>query len=276
MKAIKNILYPTDFSERSILGYRYCLQLAKQLQAKVHVLHVYRVDLGVPVTDAIAYKMIEDRKKNTHFKLGSFAHLQKTGHQNLTEGLEIHAHVAIGMAEDEIVEFSNKHAIDLIVMPTKGEHNLLETMFGSVTTAVGSTATCPILVLPEKAVFRSIKEVAYATDFSKENIKRVEVPVKVADFFGALLHLVHVYQDQKAATKEVETLLDSLPGNTVVKYHELQGDTVQEGIQRFLKQQKIDVLMAYSPPKNFFERLFRLSTTRHLLHQLTCPLMIMR
>ncbi len=276
MKPIKKILYPTDFSERSVLGYRYCLQLARQLQASVHVLHVYRIDLGVPVTDAIAYKMIEERKKVTHFKLGSFAHLQKSGQHKLAEGLDIHAHVAVGMAEDEIVTFSEKHQIDLIVMPTKGEHNLLETMFGSVTTSVGSTTTCPILVLPEKVKFRSIKEVAYATDFSKENMNRVQVAVDVADFFEALLHLVHVYQREKAETNDVVKLMELLPNQTAVKYHELRGNTVQAGVQSFLKNNPIDLLMAYSPPKNFFERLFRLSTTRHLLHQLTCPLMIVR
>ena len=276
MKPIKKILYPTDFSERSKLGYRYCLQLARQLNASIHVLHVHRLELGVPVTDAIAYRMIEERKKNTYFQLGSFAHLQKSGQHKLTEGLEIHAHVATGVAEEEIVEFSDKNKIDLIVMPTKGEQNLLETMFGSVTTYVASQTTCPILVLPQKALYRPIKEVAYATDFSKENMERGQVAVSVADFFGALLHLVHVYQNIPAKTAAVAQLLERLPSTTPLKFHELQGDTVQEGVQTFLKNNKIDLLMAYSPPKNFFERLFRMSTTRHLLHQLTCPLMIMR
>ncbi|MGH1339336.1 MAG: universal stress protein [Aureispira sp.] len=276
MKAIKNILYPTDFSERSKLGYHYCLQLAQQLGASVHVLHVYRIDFGAPVTDAIAYKMIEERKKYAHLKLGRFAHLQQSGEQEMTAGLDIHAHAAVGMAEDEIVAFSKSHAIDLIVMPTKGEHNLLENIFGSVTTIVGSTASCPLLVLPEKALFRPIKEIAYATDFSKENTDRVQVSVQVADFFEAALHLVHVYQKDKATTEEVSSLLSSLPDNRKAGYHELQGATVPEGIQHFLAEQNIDLLMAYSPPKNFFERLFRLSTARHLLHEVTCPLLIMR
>jgi nucleotide-binding universal stress UspA family protein len=49
---------------------------------------------------------------------------------------------------------------------------------------------------------------------------------------------------------------------------------VPKGIDNFLQEQEVDLLMAYSPSKNFFERLFRLGTTRHLLHQVTCPLMI--
>lgn len=63
MVTIKTILFPTDFSLRALHGYCYCLQLAKKLGASVHVLHVYSIDIGVPVTDAIAYKMVDERKK---------------------------------------------------------------------------------------------------------------------------------------------------------------------------------------------------------------------
>ena len=237
MVAIKKILYPTDFSARAMHGYRYCLQLARALGASVHVLHVYRIDMGVPVTDAIAYKMVNERKKNTQYELGRFAYLKKTRQEALVQGLDIHVHTAAGMAEDEIVAFAKKQAIDLIVIPTKGEHNLLETLFGSVTTAVGTTATCPVLVLPEKAIYRPITDIVYATDFTAENQRKAQMPVALAQLFEAQLHFLHVYDEWEPPD---------------------------------------DAVVAFSPPKNFFERLFRLSTTRHLLSEVTSPLMILR
>lgn len=276
MISIKKILYPTDFSPRALHGYRYCLQLARQLGASVHVLHVYRIDMGVPVTDAIAYKMVEERKKNTQYELGRFAFLKKTRQESLAEGLNIHVHTAPGMAEDEIVAFAKKQAIDLIVMPTKGEHNLLENLFGSVTTAVGSTSPCPILILPEKAVYRPIKDVVYTTDFTEANKRQAETPVALAQFFGARLHFLHVYSDRAPAQDEIDALLQDTPEGLDVQYEDLKGASVQEAIQAYTKTHEIDLLMTYSPPKNFFERLFRLSTTRHLLHQTTHPLMILR
>lgn len=274
MQEIKQILYPTDFSERSQLGYHYCLELAKQLKAAVHVLHVNRIDFGVPMNDTIAYKIIEERKKLVQAKLEDFAMLVGADKSALKEGVEIHTHALAGIAEEEIIAFSKSEAMDLIVMPTKGEHNLLESMFGSVTTAVSAVAPCPILILPEKANFRPIKDIAYATDFSEENTAKLKTVLDVVAFFQTTLHLVHVYQKERATIAELRKIIAGVADNQAVAYHELQGDTVPKGIDSFLQEQEVDLLMAYSPSKNFFERLFRLGTTRHLLHQVTCPLMI--
>ncbi|BDS10479.1 universal stress protein [Aureispira anguillae] len=276
MKPIKRILYPTDFSAMAIIGYKYCLNLARQLGARIDVLHVYRIDLGVPVNDLIAYKMIDERKRSAQLKLGSFAHLQKTGEQDLTEGLDIHAHTSVGMPEDEIIAFSKENDIDLIVMPTKGEHNILESLFGSVTTAVAGLAECPVLIVPEQVAYRPIADIAYATDLSVENINRVEIPLALAKLLQANLHYVHIYNKEKALAGEVDELLTANTDGVEVLFHELEGGTVQEGMKHFLNEKSIDLLMAYSPPKNFFERLFRLSTTRHLLEQISCPLLVMR
>lgn len=276
MKPIKRILYPTDFSAMSALGYQYCLNLARQLNARVDVLHVYRIDLGVPVTDAIAYKMIEERKENAHLKLGRFAHLQKSKNNSLTENLEIHAHATVGLPEDEIVAFSKKNDIDLIVMPTHGEHNIIESLFGSVTTEVAKTSYCPVLIVPEQVTYRPIKDIAYATDLSLDNINKASMPLSLAELLKSNLHYVHVYTDKKAEISDIDELLAANTFDAEVLFHELKGKTVQEGLKSFLKEKNIDLLMAYSPPKNFFERLFRLSTTRHLLAHITCPLLIMR
>lgn len=276
MVTIKTILFPTDFSLRALHGYCYCLQLAKKLGASVHVLHVYSIDIGVPVTDAIAYKMVDERKKNTQHMLGNFAYLKKTQQASLTEGVDIHIHAAAGAAEDEIVAFAQENNIDLIIMPTKGEHNVLEILFGSVTTAVGSTTTCPLLILPEKASYQPIEDIVYTTDFSVANREHAAMPIALAQFFDAKLHFLHVYRDREPDTQIVATLLDSIPDGMLVQYEALQGKSVQKAIQTYLQTREIDILVAYSPPKNFFERLFRISTTRHLLGQVRSPLMILR
>lgn len=275
MKSIKRILYPTDFSAMASIGYKYCLNLARQLGARVDVLHVYRIDFGVPVTDSIAHKMIEERKRDTQLKLASFAHLQKESNQKITEGVEIHAHTSVGLPEDEIIAFSQSKDIDLIVMPTKGEHNIIEKLFGSVTTAVTGIADCPVLIVPEQVAYRPIKDIAYATDLSLENIHKAETPLVLASMLKANLHYVHIGQTESVTTN-VDELLAVDRKDVEVLYHELKSESVPEGVRLFLQERNIDLLMAYSPPKNFFERLFRLSTTRHLLERIACPLLVMR
>lgn len=276
MKNIKKILFPTDFSAMSMMGYRYCLQLARELKASVHVINVYRMDFGVPVPENMAYTMIEERKRNAHIGLEKFAQLKDLTDKSLLEGIDVHAHAAVGFPEDEIVRFAQDNAIDLIVMPTKGEHNMLEAIFGSVTTAVVANATSSLLIIPEGTEYKPLKNIAYATDLSMDNIQHIDRAIGIARLYKAALHYIHINSDQAASKAQVEDLLSANNKGVEVTFHELKGDSVQAGMKSFLQLKEIDLLMTYSPPKNFFERLFRLSNTRFMVENIYVPMLVVR
>jgi nucleotide-binding universal stress UspA family protein len=276
MNSIKRILYPTDFSAMSMMGYKYCLNLARQLGARVDVLHVYRVDLGVPVPDAMSYTLVEERKNNAHLKLGVFAHLTQSEDKSLLEGLDIHAHAAVGLPEDEIARFAKDNDNDLILMPTKGEHNLIEVLFGSVTTAIVAKAECPVLVIPEGSEYIKIKNIAYATDLTDANINHKDAPLALAKLFHSNLHYVHINNGVKAPEWDIQRLLDSKNEGGELSFHELEANSVQEGMKHFLKFKKIDMMITYSPPKSFFERLFKWSTTRNIAEHVIVPLFVVK
>lgn len=272
---IKKILFPTDFSAMAVMGYKYCLELAKAWNASVHVLHVYRADLSVPVPNAVGHKLIDERRRNTQLKLGQFTYLKNNGDASLLEGVEVHAHAAAGLPEDEIAAFSKRNEIDLIVMPTKGEHNILEVLFGSITTATMGKAKCPVLVIPEGASYSAFKNVAYAVDFNWENVNHAVVPVDLAKFYDATLHYVHVYQEE-GENQSFRKIFSNQSESVNAKFHELKGNSVQGRMKSFMKTENIDLLVTYSPPKNFLERLFRWSTTRHIVENITVPLLVIR
>jgi len=277
MKQIKKILFPTDFSEMSRMAYSYCLDIAREFGAAIDVLHVYKIDFGVlPVQGPMANQMVEERQRNTNLKLGAFAYLQESDNQSLIDGLDISAFAVVGLAEDEIASYSKNNDVDLIIMPTKGEHNVLEVLFGSVTTSTVAKAECPVLVVPEGTQYSEIKNIAYATDFSTTNIGRVDAPIQLAELFGASLHYVHIYTEEEATAEQIEKLLTVGRDKVKVHFHQLKGSTVQDGMEDFLDVEKIGLLMTFSPPKNFFERLFRLSTTRYMVENISVPLLVTR
>lgn len=276
MKSIKKILYPTDFSAMSMMGYKYCLNLARQLGARVDVLHVYKVDLGVPVADAMSYTLVEERKNNAQLKLGVFAHLTQSEDKSLLEGVEIHAHATVGLPEDEIVRFAAENESNLILMPTKGEHNLIEVLFGSVTTVIVAKAECPVLVIPEGSEFKTIKNIAYATDLTDDNINHKDAALALAKIFHSNLHYVHVNNGVKAPEWEIQRLLDSKNEGGELSFHELEANSVQEGMKHFLKFKEIDMMITYSPPKSFFERIFKWSTTRNIAEHVIVPLLVVK
>ncbi len=276
MKQIKKILFPTDFSAMATMGYQYALNIARFFNAEIDVLHVYRTDFSVPVTEAIGSQILEEKQRSANLKLGSFAHLQKQNNQSLTEGIDISTHTAHGLPEDVISEYARNNDIDLIIMPTKGEHNMIEVLFGSVTTATVSTSTCSVLIVPEGAEYKPVKNLAYATDLSLDNISHIDTPLTIAKMYGATLHYVHIYNTAQAPEWQIDEVLNSNDDNINVFFHQFKSGNIQGGMQAFLDLKKIDLLMTYSAPKNFFERLFRLSTTRYMIENITTPLLVVR
>src|SRR5690606_18759694 len=56
--------------------------------------------------------------------------------------------------------------IDYILMGTKGASNIGNREIGSNTAEVITKVKCPVLVIPERAKFRGIKNVAFPTDYN--------------------------------------------------------------------------------------------------------------
>ncbi len=123
---IRQILFPTDFSESSVVAGRAAADLARQLGARLHVLHVVP-----PVTDPTpapkALRAVVD---------------------SLGPGLSIVSEVASGLAARQIVAYAHRTGIDLIVVGTHGRTGVSHVLLGSVAEAVVRRARCLVLTVP--------------------------------------------------------------------------------------------------------------------------------
>ena len=158
---MRKILFPTDFSPASDNALEFALKLAEKLNATVDLMNVYHL----PVADASSVppeyieKMLEDKKKLVEAKLESFVH----GCNALHIG-ELKAVYGIFIYH-EIADLARFGEYDLILMGTKGEHNPMDRLLGTVTTHTMLQAPCPVMAIPREASFRKIQHIAYATDF---------------------------------------------------------------------------------------------------------------
>jgi len=265
------VLFPTDFSEMSVAAYKECLKIAKAYEAEVYVIHVYRSDLTLPLPEPKAVSLMDQRKRHLRQKLGRFAHLiDNHKDQLLTFDLDIKTYLISGLAEDEIAHFAKQNNISFIVMPTKGEHNLLEVLFGSVTTATIGKADCPMLIIPEHKNIKVIQNIAYATDLSIENLERTTIPLEIAEAHQAQLHYVNIAEEYPLTPAPI------FEQEGKCAYHVIRESKVERGLRQFIEKNAIDLLMIFSPPKNFLQRLFKRSTTRYLVEHAQVPMLILR
>jgi type II secretory ATPase GspE/PulE/Tfp pilus assembly ATPase PilB-like protein/nucleotide-binding universal stress UspA family protein len=137
MKGIRHILVPTDFDEVGARALVHALDLARSLNAEVHLLHVVTEPAATPPS-------VRDRERlrATWQKLDL---LPPPGeHQDLT----ITREVAHGLPADRIVRHAHEHGVDLIVMGTRGRSGLAHLMVGSVAERVIRQSPCPVLAIP--------------------------------------------------------------------------------------------------------------------------------
>jgi nucleotide-binding universal stress UspA family protein len=123
---LNEVLFPTDFSSLSELAGEIARDTAKQVGARLHVLHV--VPLG---TDP---RLPAEELARVNRALG--------------DGLRVETALLTGLAARNILAYAREKHIDLIVMGTHGRTGISRELLGSVAEKVVRLAPCPVLTVP--------------------------------------------------------------------------------------------------------------------------------
>jgi nucleotide-binding universal stress UspA family protein len=138
MLAIKTILHPTDFSERSHYAFRLACALARDHGARLIVLHVAET----PMPIASAGVVILQPTINLDIPR---AQLQRLRPPDPT--IPVEHRLTVGTAAAAILEEADKSNCDLIVLGTHGRTGLGRLLMGSVAEQVVRRAPCPVLTV---------------------------------------------------------------------------------------------------------------------------------
>lgn len=148
MFSIKNILLPTDFSSISLSAASFAVDIAKQYNAKIHLLYVLEKTppvLAIRSLDLSEDKIIKSLDQEAKKSLDSTAEKVKKNFKNVN--LELETVLRKGLDYVEINKYAEEKNIDLIVIATHGRTGLLHTLLGSVAEKVIRYAKRPVLVI---------------------------------------------------------------------------------------------------------------------------------
>ncbi len=266
---MKKILFPTDFSESAANAFQYALEVARLINGKIDLLCVYHL----PVADASSVppeyidRMLKERKKEVMEELQQFigdAPRELIGSRRADYGIFV---------STEITEAAGDDGYDLIIMGTKGHHNAMEKLMGSVTTQTLMHAPCPVIAVPEQARFEKIDHIAYATDFYPEDEPAVSQLMELAGIMGARVHFVHIDTSGKAEKNTIE--LSTRYGD-FADFNVLSNSSIMEGIDQFAQDKGVDLLALFIPRRRLLERLFHSSFTKKMALHTKLPLLVFR
>jgi nucleotide-binding universal stress UspA family protein len=141
--AFRRILVPTDFSLRSEAAVSYAVQLAKQTQAQLTLLHV------LPEPSALDYTLSgfpETEQVRAKEEASSLLH-EEVAHAKRTF-LEIDSRLRTGLdLRHEILNTAKEISADLLVLTTHKFAGWKKLLFGSDAEKILEQAQCPILIL---------------------------------------------------------------------------------------------------------------------------------
>lgn len=148
-KNIKRILCATDYSRASARALEEAVDLAKQNNAELLVVHVIE-----PVT---AYVTGEDfgsaglyMKLEETTKKEAESSMRKLMDKLQKSRVKAKSLLLKGRPHDQIVKAARSRHADMIVIGTQGRTGLSKLFMGSVAGKVISTATCPVLTVRRK------------------------------------------------------------------------------------------------------------------------------
>jgi nucleotide-binding universal stress UspA family protein len=142
---IKNILVPTDFSSLSQSALEYARDLADNMNATIHILHV--IDKSMPFVpgkqNLSESELTAALEADTRKQLSAFIAEAENDTNIKVIGVIKH-----GIDFEEIVKYAKEACTDIIVIATHGRTGIMHSLLGSVAEKVIQHAKCPVLVIP--------------------------------------------------------------------------------------------------------------------------------
>lgn len=280
---IRNILLPTDFSPTAQNAFRHAMYMADQTGANLQLLHVVIPEVEGMDMPVLSAKATEEKMEIAKIALKAFAEegLAQMEASGMMQSMPIvSTDVEIGTILNVIRQVIEAGAVDMVVMGTKGKHNFLEKVFGSIASGVVSSVACPVLVIPEDAPVKKISKAAFATQLMEGDMYHIWETVQILQNMHSVLHCLHIKTAQEEKTEvSIKDLRDFFNKQTPLlqmQFHEIEGETVVDELERFIEYHEMDLLAMYAPSHTVIDKILRKSHTRRLCFESNIPLLIMK
>jgi nucleotide-binding universal stress UspA family protein len=259
---MNTVIVPVDFSATSLHTARYAAELL----------------VGHEGVKMLLYHSFSKASEETEVK-ESLEELKKELIYSFTVDIDILVH-----KDDDFVEGLERavrhRKADLVIMGITGKSALAQVFFGSNTLKMVETKVCPILIVPEKAIFSSIRNVMLTSDF-KDTLKTTpSAPIK--DFlkvFNSQLHIVNVDKNHyisltNSYKEQTQHLLDMFKDYNPEFYFMRLYD-VNEALNLFANDKNIDLIILIRRDESFMDKLFKTSHTKSISYHSKVPILVM-
>lgn len=270
---MKTIIVPTDFSPTATNAMHYAIQMAKQINAHLLLVHVYQVP--VSYTDApIVLVSVEELRKSAEARMQK---LKEEVEHLVHKEQKVYTETILGNVVDELENLCKKIKPFAVVMGTKGVTGLERVLFGSNTLMAIRHLSWPVICVPPgKKYGTGIKKIGFACDYEKV-VRSTPAPLikSLVKTFGAELHVLNINSDGKKRSEEMpeqSILLQTLLGDLKPEFHFIQYNDVEDGINDFAIRNELDLVITIPKKHSLVEKIFRENSSKQLINHSNVPI----
>lgn len=273
---MKTILVPTDFSDGAFKAVEYAIQFAKDFGGKLIICHAFELPAqGVNLMIDISSEL----ERNAKIELKKLEHSIKQSIN--TDGISIEYIALIGDLNDVLKTLSEKFDANLVIMGTKGESDLASKLFGTNTVSAIKHCKITLLVVPGKAAYTPIKNIAFAIDYLRPATDKTLKELRdIALHNNAKLSLVNVHTDGEigefiASVKDMQDWYQKELEGVDIDFVFVENYAIEDGVFEFIHHNEIDMLAMITRKHSFFDEIFRKSISEELALHTNIPLLTM-
>ena len=265
------ILIPTDFSELSKVAIQYAVDMSKDLEVELKLLHV--IDTSAPSRARVGSNKLQEAIKASSER--AMKELLASVEKDNTHKIDISYEITSGTSIGKYVETTAlKNDIDIVCIGTKGASGLKKILFGSNAASIIENSSIPVLTIPEFARYKGIKNIVYSSDFYNLE-KELDLIIPFAKLMDAWIQILHIDKADEGFEGDLQQKEKSLIKDfsyQKIKMTELKISSVVLGINKFVADVDADMVIMFTHHTNFIEKVFQQSVTQNTAFQTRIPL----
>lgn len=279
---MKSVLIPTDFSENANNAISYALDYFSGVSVNFYLLHVqrkpneeeyqeYAIDLS-PNNDETT-SLVESSLEQLLAQTITFKERSKTKTHNF------YALHEKGLMVEAIRKHVADKNIDYILMGTRGASSMDGVGIGSNTAEVITKVKCPMLVIPKRANFKGIQNIAFPTDYNC--VYRNKVVSTISDVLKmqkAALRILHIKARSRELTSsqtDNKIFLQEFISGSKHSFHFLELINLDSGLQAFVETWDINMIGIAAKNLNFVQKILLSPSVTSIPYHSEIPFLIL-
>lgn len=238
---MKTFLVAIDFSKNAEHALEYALMYAKKLDAGIYLLWVDNTVSDESVIDTIEGELRREKK--------SYMGELITKYEPQLNGNKIKVLFKKGKVYQEVTKAARQINADLIFVGTHGVSGFEQYWVGSNTYRIVTQAPCPVVSIRADFQFgATLKNILLPLDSSLETKQKLPFACKIAVLFGAVVHLLVVYNTPlNVIRKRIDKIVSEaekcmVDGKVNYVVERLEADNVAASILEYAEGMNIDLI----------------------------------